>query len=527
MLQTEIQPTILKMLVEDVPRNLARFDPTSGRFLTEGGWAVTNQDIVYPLALLYTTNHPENPYYRDQELLAVIGRAGDAWREFQYPDGQVEFIKIDDSTWGPIFMPWSMYHWVETYGLLRDELDPARRQRWEAGLTLAYDGITQQLASGRVHNIPTWNGMGSFRAGQLFGRTDWQEAGRRMIHLAVADQEPAGYWKEHGGPTTLYNLVYLHAIGLYYFFSQDESVLATLQRAVDFHIRYSYPDGRLVETIDGRVRYHEHVPHWAYSAFSLFPAGRSFVASLLANLLAERAAHPEPTITYIVTNGQRKPSSANFGLSVHLASALAHYQVGETAPIPQENGNYHIHDAGISLIRRQDGWFTCLSGFMVPPVETRWGLDRQAFASVWHAKTGLIIGGGNAKDQPDFSNFVVTTADGTLRALPDTARLETTVTQDRTLLTYAGQECTLSVMPQSATRLVLQLTAPNPATTRAQLMFRLKVGDTLRTATGDSYPINETALSLTAEAVGGSITYGGGAAFIAPRQHFHLAGGSL
>jgi len=51
----DIQAFRLRCLVEDVEQNLERFDQDTGRFLTGGGWAVTNQDIVYPLALLYAT----------------------------------------------------------------------------------------------------------------------------------------------------------------------------------------------------------------------------------------------------------------------------------------------------------------------------------------------------------------------------------------------------------------------------------------------------------------------------------------
>src|SRR5690554_6353716 len=88
----DIRQAYLRMLADDVPQNLDRFDEATGRFLTGGGWAVTNQDIVYPLALLYTTEDPANPYFRDDTLLTYIGRGGDAWRDFQNPDGTVEFV---------------------------------------------------------------------------------------------------------------------------------------------------------------------------------------------------------------------------------------------------------------------------------------------------------------------------------------------------------------------------------------------------------------------------------------------------
>lgn len=521
--QSDIRPTILKMLVADVPRNLERFDPSTGRFLTGDGWAVTNQDIVYSLALLYTTQHPDNPYYQDQEILDYILRGGDAWRDFQYPDGKVEFVKVDGSKWGPIYMPWSMYHWVETYALVRHELDAERRERWEAGLSLAYDGITADLASGRVHNIPAWNAMASFRAGEVFGRTDWQEAGRKLLYKTVEEQHPHGYWLEHGGPTPSYNLVYLHALGLYYHFSGDEHVLDSLQRGTQFHIAYTYPDGCLVETVDGRVKYHHRVIEVAYPAFTLFPEGRRYARMLLENLVPQRTGG-SPDVSFLKASGSI--SAGDFGLNARLASGFVYYQEGEETPILQDQEAYHVHDPEHSLIRRQDGWFTCTSGFLTPPVESRWGLDRQAFCSVWHEKTGLIIGGGNAKDQPAFSNFVLSdtpfppseqgepgtvpdTAAASAIYLPTAAKLHTTAERDMVELDYDGQKCFLSVEPEGPTKCVLQLDAPNAnaAHPQGQLMLKIHPGECLRTGTGTEYTMDEARVSLTAEEAGNQLIY--------------------
>ncbi|MEZ4637815.1 MAG: hypothetical protein R2856_23140 [Caldilineaceae bacterium] len=63
-------------------------------------------------------------------------------------------------------MPWSMYHWLETYALLRDELGDERRFRWEDGLPWPTTA-SPRPAAGRVHNIPTWDGMATFRWANL------------------------------------------------------------------------------------------------------------------------------------------------------------------------------------------------------------------------------------------------------------------------------------------------------------------------------------------------------------------------
>lgn len=495
----DIRQAYLKMLAEDVPLNLKRFDEASGRFLTGGGWAVTNQDLIYPLALLYRTESPVNPYYHDENILRYAMRGGDAWRDFQNPDGTVEFIKVDGSTWGPTYMAWSMYHWVETYALVRDYLDADRRARWEEGLRLAYTGIHELLQRSGVHNIPTWHAQALYRAGQIFERPEWMEGGRHMIYRAVEEQTPHGYWREHLGPTTAYNLVYVHAIGLYHRHSGDRSVLNCIQRATDFHIRYTYPDGRPVETIDGRVKYHEAVSATGLAAFSLNPRGRRYVGFLVEHLLAERAARGEPAVQYIKTGGSIKIAAAQYGLVPHIASAYVHHQDGPEEEIPQDRDEYFIEDPGHALIRKKGSWFYCLSGFVCPPAEgNRWGMDRQAFVSVWNKASGLIVGGGNSKDQPEWSNFDFPGADGPVY-LPTAASLQ--LGADAVTLDYGGRSGVITAELLDDKR--LRLTLSGPAEGTARLLLKLDHGLALATGAGTSLEMSGDAICLSGAEAGG------------------------
>lgn len=524
----DIKQTIFRSLVDDVEMNLERFDEESGRFLTDGGWAVTNQDIIYSLALLYYTERPDNPYYGNERLLHCALRGGDALRDFQYPNGQVEFIKIDDSTWGPIYMPWSMYHWVEAYGLLRQDLGAERRERWEEGLTLAFDGIAEEISSGRVHNIPVWHAMALYRAGQLLERADWRERGQWLIHKAVAEQTPQGYWYEHGGPTPRYNYVYVHAIGLYYFFSGDESVLPCLERATDFHIRYTYPDGRVVETVDGRVKYLDTINEMGLAAFSLFPQGRRLAGLMVEKWLQKRANEQRPAITYIVTGGERKPSAGEFGFSPRLASSFVYYQDGPEAPIPQDEASYHIHEPGHAILRRDAGWFACLSGYVTPPVETRWGSDRQNFLSVWHQGIGLLTGGGNAKSQPVFSTFILgedilgddpsahfeegAAPPDVSRYVPVAAQLDPGEETDSLTLELDGCRCTVAVRVVDAERIEITFRTAESQPARqpfAQLPFKLSEHEPMVTGAGRTYSLTNERVRLGAADTDGWIAHHG------------------
>ena len=483
-----MKDTFLRYMVDGVDKVVKTFDADSGRFMAPGyegpglGWAVTNQDVVCPLSLLLTTAHESNPYHGDPELLEVVEKAGDALRDFQYPDGQVEFVKIDGSKWGPTYMPWSMYHWLEAYALMSDRLGEERGAHWAEGLTLAFDGIMKETSeSYHVHNIPTWKGMSLVRAEQVFGREDWGTVGREMIRRAVAAQTEHGYWDEHGGPTTSYNLVYTHAIGLYHAFTGDDSVLPCLRRALDFHLKFTYPDGACVETIDGRVKYHTGVRDRCLASYSNFPDGRRFVRWQV-DLMEDSGQ------TQLCTPG--------------MAAAYQHYHEGEEAPIPHDDPRYELVMGDLARVVRRDGWFFCASAITVEPTDNRWGMDRQSFVSLFRDGRGLIVGGGNSKEQPGWSNFVV----GDL-SLPTSARL----LDDGVELSYGEARCTIQAeIGEEETALTFSLASSAvEGPVRAQLPLHIVPGEPLSTASGATFPTDGTPVSLTQETSGGHIHHNG------------------
>ena len=490
-----VKDSYLNCLIEGVPKVLGTFAEDTGRFMTGDGWAVTNQDVIYPLALLYSTPHPQNVYHRDAKILEYALRGGDALRDFQYPDGRVEFVKVDGSKWGPTYMPWSMYHWLEAYALLKEQLGVDRKQRWEDGLSLAFEGIAKEITNGRVHNIPTWNGMSTYRAGQIFDNEKWRAAGETMIHRSVEAQTEGGYWLEHGGPTTSYNLVYVHAIGLYYEFSKDERVLSALRRGLDFHIRYTYPDGVPVETIDGRVKYRGSVSDSAHAAFSLFPQGRRYVKLLLGEHQQKR-----------------------FGLSPRIASAYTYYHDGEEKEIPHDRETYDFNDNGQAIVRHRKPWFYCLSAIVTELTESRWGQDRQNFFSLWHEKTGLIIGGGNSKEQPAWSNFVVS-SENEIKYIPDSAAVSQDGNTDILHLRYgsrsrktSGSDCILSAAIGEDNSVTLTARAnPNKEIARIEnhLILKLIPEEQLKTQKGGNFTLTEASLKLSGEEIGSWLSHNG------------------
>ncbi|TNJ64605.1 hypothetical protein FE784_19330 [Paenibacillus hemerocallicola] len=426
---------VSEWFARNVEEAFGQFDPQTGRFMEGDGWAVTNQDIMLCMAFLYLHQAPGNRLYRDAMLLERIGLTGDALRSFQYPDGKVEFVKTDGSKWGPIYMPWSMYHWLETYGLLAPELGETRRADWLEGLQLAFEGIHREMresldrpertSASVVHNIPTWNAMALHRASRLFGRPEWKQTADTMIRLTLDEQDEEGFWPEHHGPTTLYNLVYVHALGLYGRHNGEIDVIPSLDKALRFHERFTYPDGSRVETVDGRTKYDNHPSPMGLVGFTLLPRGEAYARSLIALAMNRGVKWRAP----------------------HLANLLLYWNMGSPTDDVETEESSTLFDQPVfaeelarSVAVKQDDWYVCLSAFAAPRVDSRWGQDRQSFIGVWHKDSGLIIGGGNSKNQPEWSTFEIRTAEGGHDYVPHAGTLNAD-----------GREISLSCGPRTLT----------------------------------------------------------------------------
>jgi hypothetical protein len=366
-------------LAHKVPEILSAQDPKTGRFGT-GIWMVNDQHPIFPLAVAWATKSKDNPYYHDPKVLEAIMAGGDALIEDQAPDGQWEFRKKDGSTWGMIYQPWTYSRWIRAFGLVRDGMPEDRRKRWEKALLLGFSGIARTQLT-RPVNIPAHQAMGLYIAGQVFDKPEWCEKAKAFMAKVVAAQDECGFWTENYGPVVMYNFVYVDALGVYYSVSKDKTVLPALERAAKFHSAFIYHNGSLVETVDERNPY-KHSIAGGNVGFSFTPEGRGY---LLRQWTFVKAFDPDT-----------------------MASFIEYGEEGSTVPTAAaERDHKFVSDDDKSLIRRKGDWFICVSAYHCPVLEKRWIQDRQNFISVYNDRVGLILGGGNTKLQPLWSNFTV------------------------------------------------------------------------------------------------------------------------
>jgi len=494
----------LAVLVESVPELLSTFDEATGRF-GEGIWICRDQDRMYPLAVAYATPGPDNPYYKDQRLLEVITKAGDALIEDADEKGQWVFRKKDGSTWGSIWMPWTYSRWVRTYGLIREDMEPARRQAWAEALTLGYEGISAtQLRA--VHNIPAHHAMGLYVAGQVLERPEWCLQASAFLTQVAQKQAEGGYWSEHRGPVVVYNAVYIDALGTYYALSGDKRVLPALEKSARFHYHFRYPNGHRVETIDERNPYRAQVDT-GNVGFTMTPLGRLYLAEQW-----DRAGGETLGADYV-------------------ASFLLYGQEGplaEDAAVADQNDTFVLIERGAARAGtfRRGPWFACLSAYTSPVLKNRWIQDRQNLLSIYHDRVGLIAGGGNTKLQPAWSTFTVgdtsllqhapgdTNPDfepkGELFHVPSAAELITDPAPGLAL-SYGPAKCRVLLRFQDADTLeyVVEATGGGELPVAAHLTLLPRLGKPIATAGGMETTLFAEPIEWSAEQVGGQLRHAG------------------
>jgi len=368
-------------LVKSVKGILDTQDPQTGRFGSKP-WICNDQNVLLALAAAWSIKDDRNPWYHDPKLLNAIIAGGDALVDDQDPKGMWTFRKKDNSTWGQIYMPWTYSRWVRAYLLIKDAMPPDRRAKWDRGLLKGFEGISKTCLKS-VHNIPCHHAMGLYAAGLAFNREEWKKQAAEFMGRVVAAQSPDGWWSEHLGPVVSYNFVYSEALGVYYAMSGDEKVLEALRRAAIFHANLTYPDGSSVETVDERNPYHAGV-RVGNVGFSMTPEGRGFLLRQLSRLKEKekKAAVDEAFLLYGKT-GEGIPTMAG-----------------------RDEHTWTSRDGKIVVLRKKP-WFVVASGYTAEVPQNRWIQDRQNFVSVFHDTAGLIVGGGNTKLQPYWSNFTI------------------------------------------------------------------------------------------------------------------------
>ena len=470
-------------------------EPTLANIESAAGWGHFPQAILAP-AVLYAKKHPDNRRYGDTRMRDLAIRIGDILAD---EDAQGTFEPRLDSDW-------DAYMWLESYRLLGDELGAERQARWARAIKR---NIALVLRDARERiDFPWYNSpyIGTspnhysqyannlLLAGRVFGNEEWVDLASKILHrFATVEQTQDGYWGEHSrnGPTTGYNHLTLSAVALYWELTRDPEALEALRRATDFHMSFTYPDGKPVEVINDRNR-HWGVSAWGQFAFSYFSDGRGY-AAFLASFF------DGATLTM-----------SELG---RLSQDALYYNEGPVEAPPQVKSEYYHRMSIPASIRKTDSWVVALSGIVdTQAINSRFYLDRQGHMSVFHEKTGMIVTGANSKRQPELATFSEMLLDQTT-TIPVSSRLQTDGARDRLSIAFNTFWADLFVSKPNGEELDFRYVINGKGTPAEEIGLNMQLvlhaGETLETGAGGSYSLSESAIDLGPAELGGWIRHHG------------------
>jgi len=493
------EPQLFESLISAVPGILSS-QKENGQFGTEP-WICVDQNVLLSLTAAWALKR--SPYHHNPEVLSAIVRGGDALIEAQDEQGMWTFRKKDHSTWGQVLMPWTYSRWIRAYHLVRDAMPQDARARWEQALRLGFERISA-TALHDVNNISAHHAMALYCAGLVFEHDAWKAQAWTFIRKVVEAQSPYGWWSEHVGPLVRYNFLYLDALGVYYALSGDEKVLEALERGARYHAIFTYPDGSSVETVDERNPYHSGV-RLGNPGFSHTPIGRGYLKQQHA---------------FYLKTGRRFDADYAAGLLLYGGEGPI-----EETPTIRDRYTYRMGDQ--ALIVRRRPWFLSLSAFVCEPADNRWIQDRQNFVSVFHDRTGLILGGGNTKLQPLWSTFTVGDPSllkhipgdedpdfhptGFLLHVPDHASVREDEDTPGLILRYGQETCGVTLIPRSDTELnlIYEATSASGRSVEAHLTLIPHLDRPLRVASGEQIQLGEEPLEWSTKGDGNWIEHAG------------------
>ncbi|MBR0457928.1 MAG: hypothetical protein IJJ26_01705, partial [Victivallales bacterium] len=494
------RPWLLEYSLLAMPGVLANCDQATGRFGKEP-WILQDQNVILPLAIIWSTQDSTNPYYHDASLLALIARAGNLLADDQDKDGKWLIRKKDSSTWGTDIIPDVASRWARAFLLLAPHLPPEARQKWERGLRLAYASIPENLASRKIDNRLAQHALGLYALALALAHPEWKNAAQTFFHQLADSQAHDGFWSEHHGPAVVYNYIILSAIGEYYALSKDQYVMEAIRRAAHFHVGILWNDGSAASIMDERCPYSPSL-YIGNPAFSWSPIGRSF---LYAQIIRCR-------------NQRRLPLD-------YLAQLLQYGDFPDVKPDPLPNSDYFSSDGKILVSRQTAPWQVALSAWTSPPSNNRWILDRQNLVELFHHEHGLVAGGGNAKMQPLFSTFTFGDIShlqpdfqstspnflpkGPLHWVPDSALLSHAGNTYRIDAKYGPHSASVATAPLDDNGWQLTFTASSDPLTPAEAHLPLKNHWTLQLATGTRITLNGAPREISPKEHGGAFSMGG------------------
>lgn len=240
----------LDTILMEAPRLLGLLDknpssPTFGCFDRQyWHYSVTDfpcaryQEAVLTLALLYTLDVPGNVYFRNPYILLWIDGALKFWEKIQKNNGSFdEWYPNENSFVATAFTSYAISEVLLTLGKEIPSYESIIESLEKAGdWLIKNDDFT-------AGNQETGAIAGLYNIYLLTSKEKYMSSAKKKLEKLAQRQDKEGWFSEYGGPDIGYLSLAIDYLCKYYKRSKDEKAKEIVDRALDFIVYFSHPDG--------------------------------------------------------------------------------------------------------------------------------------------------------------------------------------------------------------------------------------------------------------------------------------------
>lgn len=366
----------------------------------ENSASYTHENFKYAalsLSVLYRLKHPANELHGQAWLREAALKLVSCWLE-EYEGAASEEARLAVVR---NLAEWPSFITGQVVDLLGEEAVAPWRERARRFVSAWAGGNALTKPFGKTSpNHESWRIVSLYRNGLIFGEREWQARALFLLRQIYTLQTPEGFWEEgrHHGPSMKYNCLMLAPLAWLHRLTGEAWIGEGARRLARFMATYTFPDGTTVGSFDGRQS--TSPAYWGpvCPGLELVPEGVT-LNQRGVDLWERRGILCEPRAI--------GPSNwyTHFGC-FFVADSLRYYteQVKDPpppAPLPVDapearSENHTPYFDG--LLRRWGSWTLAFSGQEsdVPKDSGQiYRLERQSRLELWHARAGVVLGGGH------------------------------------------------------------------------------------------------------------------------------------
>ncbi|MBI4971386.1 MAG: hypothetical protein HZC17_06070 [Candidatus Omnitrophica bacterium] len=247
-------PKVIELLDRNpISKTYGCFDRQFWHYRTSDFPSGMYQEYVLPLALVYTYEFPNNPYYQEPRLREWVIAGIDFASKAAHPDGSCDdYYPFEKALGAAAF---SLYAASESYLVLG--LDEPRLLEF---FKKRAEWLMRSGEIGRLSNHHALVALCLWNLWLLTGEQRFQKAAQKKIRELISWQSKEGWFPEYEGCDPGYLSICVDFLAKFYQKSQNPELVEPLGRAFRFMTHFLHPDGSYGGEYGSRNTFH-FFPH--------------------------------------------------------------------------------------------------------------------------------------------------------------------------------------------------------------------------------------------------------------------------